>query len=254
MITINKRIRDSFTIVLAVTCFTAFVIAANAAASPSLTPANLTCQGLVNPQGLDAVHPVLGWISITADPTARGQIQTAYQILVADSEAALGKNLGNLWDSGKVMSDQSTHVAYVGKPLKSHQACHWKVRVWNRDGEESPWSPPGSWTMGFVAPDKWQPNWIGNEDRTPLLRKEFMVAKPLKRAWVDASALGLYELRLNGNKVGSDLFAPGWTDYRQRLQYQCYDVSDRVKGGANVIGAEIAPGWFAGKIAWFSNN
>ena len=80
------------------------------------------------------------------------------------------------------------------------------------------------------------------------------MAKPVKRAWVYASALGLYELRLNGSKVGSDLFAPGWTDYRQRVQYQRYDVTDRVKSGANVMGAEIAPGWFAGKIAWFSNN
>ena len=108
--------------------------------------------------------------------------------------------------------------------------------------------------MGFVAPDKWQPNWIGSEERTPLLRKEFKVAQPVKRAWVYASALGLYELRLNGSKVGSDLFAPGWTDYRQRVQYQRYDVTDQVKNGDNVIGAEIAPGWFAGKIAWFSNN
>ena len=144
-------------------CFTALAIAATAATSPALTPANLTCQGLVNPQGLDAAHPGLSWISVSADPPARGQIQTAYQILVADSEAALGQNTGNLWDSGKVVSDQSTHVAYAGKPLRSHQACYWKVRVWNRDGVESAWSQPGSWTMGFVAPDKWQPNWIGSD-------------------------------------------------------------------------------------------
>lgn len=227
---------------------------ASAATNPILTPGNLTCQGLANPQGLDAATPSLSWISISADPTTRGQIQTAYQILVADSETALGKNVGNLWDSDKVESDRSIHVAYAGKPLKSHQACCWKVRVWNRDGAESAWSQPGFWTMGFVAPDKWQPDWIGSGERTPLLRKEFKVAKPVKRAWVYASALGLYELRLNGSKIGSDWFAPGWTDYRQRVQYQRYDVTDQVKIGANVVGAELAPGWFAGKIAWFSNN
>ena len=252
--TIRKQIRGSFTVALVVAGSTAFVWAANAAVSPGLTPANLTCHGLVNPQGLDAAQPKLSWMSVSANPTARGQIQTAYQILVADSEAALGQNTGNLWDSGKVVSDQSTHVAYAGKPLPSHQACYWKMRVWNRDGTESAWSQPSSWTMGFVGPDKWQPDWIGSEERTPLLRREFKVAKPVKRAWVYASALGLYELRLNGGKVGSDLFAPGWTDYRQRVQYQRYDVTDRVKSGANVMGAEIAPGWFAGKIAWFSNN
>lgn len=250
MKTISKRIRDSFTIALVAACFTAVAIAA----SPGLTPTKLTCQGLVNPQGLDTAQPVWSWIPISADPAARGQVQTAYQILVADSEASLSKNVGNLWDSGKVKSDQSTHVAYAGKLLPSHQACYWKVRVWDRDDAVSSWSQPGFWTMGFVAPDKWQPDWIGSDERTPLLRKEFKVAKPVKRAWVYASALGLYELRLNGSKVGSDLFAPGWTDYRQRVQYQRHDVTDLVKSGANVMGAELAPGWFAGKIAWFSNN
>ena len=255
MKTISKRIRDRFTIALVATCFTALAIAATAAASPGLTPRNLTCQGLVNPQGLDAAHPGLNWISISANPTARGQMQTAYQILVADSESALGSNSGNLWDSGQVKSDQSIHVAYAGKPLQSHQACFWKVKVWDGEGVESAWSEPASWAMGFLPSQSgWEPKWIGSDERTPLLRKEFKVAKSLKRAWVYASALGLYELRLNGSKVGSDLFAPGWTDYRQRVQYERYDVTDRVKSGANVMGAEIAPGWFAGKIGWFSNN
>lgn len=87
MITIGKRIWDSFTIALVVTCHAALAFAANAAGSPSLTPVKLTCQGLANPQGLDAATPGLSWISISADPTGRGQIQTAYQILVADSRS-----------------------------------------------------------------------------------------------------------------------------------------------------------------------
>jgi len=248
MNTVSKQIRDSFTITLALACLTALAITATAATSPALTPASLTCQGLVNPQGLDAAQPELNWISISADPAVRGQVQAAYQILVADSEAALGQNVGNLWDSGKVMSDQSAHVAYAGKPLLSHQACHWKVRVWNRNGVESAWSQPGFWTMGFVTPDKWQLNWIGGAGRTGLLRKEFTVKQTLKRAWVYTSALGFYELRLNGSKVGSDRIAPGWTDYFRRVQYRCFDVTDQVKRGANVMGVEIAPGWFAGKI------
>jgi len=248
------RRRHSFTSALAIACFAALAFTVTAATSPALTPTKITCLGLVNPQGLDAAQPALSWISVSSDPAVRGQVQTAYQILVADSAACLDKDTGNLWDSGKVMSDQSTQVAYAGKPLSSHQACYWKVRVWNRDGAESAWSQPGFWTMGFVAPDQWQPDWIGSAVRTPLLRKEFKVAKPVKRAWVYASALGLYELRLNGGKVGSDWFAPGWTDYRQRVQYQCHDVTGQVKSGANVIGAELAPGWFAGKIAWFQNN
>lgn len=238
---------------LAVVSFTA--IAATAAAGPGLTPVNLTCQGLVNPQGIDAAHPGLGWVSTSADPTARGQVQTAYRILVADSGAALGGDGVKLWDSGRVETDQSVHVAYAGPPLQSHQTCCWKVKVWDGDGVESAWSEPASWSIGFLpSQGGWEPKWIGSDRRTPLLRKEFKMAKPVKRAWVYASALGTYELLLNGGKVGGDLLAPGWTDYRKRVQYQRYDVTWQVTSGANVIGAELAPGWFAGKIGWFSTN
>jgi len=249
-----RQIRDGFTIALIVMLFNSLTFAAKAAGSPSLTPVNLRCQGMVNPEGTDATNPELSWVSISSDPTERGQIQTAYQIIVAGSESALSTNVGNLWDSGKVMSDRSIHVAYTGTPLQSHQACFWKVRIWDRDGAASPWSQPSSWTMGFLTSNGWQPNWIGSTDRTQVVRKEFTLSKPVKRAWVYASALGLYELRLNGQKVGDDLFAPGWTDYRARVQYQRYDVTGLVKTGANAIGAVLAPGWYAGKIAWFKAN
>ncbi len=220
----------------------------------AIAPESLRCVGLVNPEGLDAIQPSFSWLLTAADATQRGQVQTAYQILIADSSAALGRDVGNVWDSGKVVSAQATFVAYAGKPLRSHQCCFWKVRVWDRDGAASTWSQPAAWTMGFVAPDQWQPEWIGSAERTPLLRKEFNVAKPVQRAWVYASALGLYELRLNGQKVGNDLFAPGWTDYRKRVQYQRHDVTALVKTGANALGATLAPGWFAGRIAWFKND
>ena len=232
-----------------------FSAAAVLAANSSLTPTHLLCQGLENPQGIDEAQPRLSWISVSSDPAKRGQVQTAYQILVADSESALSDDDGNLWDSGKVESDQSIHIAYAGAPLESHQTCFWKVRVWDGDGEVSGWSEPASWSMGFVAPDRWEPTWIGSgQDRTPLLRKEFSLPGEVKRAWVYSSALGIYELRLNGEKVGDDLFAPGWTDYRARVQYQRYDVTDLLQEGDNAIGAALAPGWFAGNIAWFGRN
>ncbi len=220
-----------------------------------LIPANIACQGMVNPQGIDEARPALSWMSVNSGPAQRGLVQTAFQILVADSETALNDDEGNLWDSGKVVSDQSLHVVYAGKPLQSHQVCFWKVRIWDGDGAVSGWSEPASWSMGFLMPDRWEPKWIGSgEDRTPLLRKEFSLPKMVRHAWVYVSALGIYELRLNGQKVGNDLFTPGWTDYRARVQYQRYDVTDLVQKGDNVIGAVLAPGWFAGNIAWFGNN
>ena len=249
-----KRLTKVIAVTLCV-CSVSASFAAEPVGRNTLSPTRLLCQGLVNPQGIDEARPRLSWYSISSDSAKRGLVQIAYQILVADSESALSNDKGNLWDSGKVTSDQSLHIAYAGKALRSHQSCFWKVRVWDGDGVVSSWSEPACWSMGFVAPDRWQPTWIGSgRDRTPLLRKEFSLAKQVKRAWVYASALGLYELRLNGQKVGDDLFAPGWTDYRARVQYQRYDVTDLVQQGDNAVGAALAPGWFAGKIAWFGNN
>jgi len=221
---------------------------ANAGGMPIISAAKLQCEQLETPRAVEKTHPNFSWICESRDPAARAQMQTAYQILVADSPAALAKDQGNLWDSGKVKSDQSTFVTCAGKPLAAHQEYYWKVRLWNRDDAASSWSQPAFWSMGFLPAAPWKPTWISSAGRTGLLRKEFTIKKTLKRAWVYASALGFYELRLNGGKVGSDLFAPGWTDYFQRVQYGRYDVTAQVKRGGNVMGAEIAPGWFAGKI------
>jgi len=123
-----------------------------------LSPMELRVEALVNPLGIDAKEPRLSWI---VGSSIRGERQTAYQILVADDEAALARDEGNLWDSGKVESDETTGVAYAGKPLQSRQRCVWKVRVWNKDGEPSAWSAPAIWTMGLTEPDDWKAQWIG---------------------------------------------------------------------------------------------
>jgi alpha-L-rhamnosidase len=229
------------------------VCQANAGEMPIISATRLQCEGIETPRAIEKTQPNFRWICESSDPAVRAQVQTAYQILVADSPDALTKDQGNLWDSGKVKSDQST-VTYAGQPLAAHQEVYWKVRLWNHDDAVSPWSQPAYWSMGFLPSAPWQPTWIGSDGRTDLFRKEFIVKNSLKRAWVYASALGLYELRLNGSKVGSDLFTPGWTDYRARVQYQRYDVTDLAQQGGNVIGAEIAPGWFAGRIGWFAKN
>lgn len=386
----------------------------------------LSCEHAINPLGLDVAHPRLSWKMRAAAVNDRGQLQTAYQVLVASTAAKLRAGHGDLWDAGKMPSGQSVLVDYAGKPLMSHQACYWKVRVWDRDGTVSAWSAPGLWTMGVLAPSEWRARWIGvgvmgadwqdytletrftlkqgaagiyfraqgasnaymwqinsfgaepvlkvhlrvggayailkqvplghiitradlerphtlrlqlqgarietfldghlvdtttdatlshggiglregtdesaifhslrvlnvsgqtlfNADftpgganpftagtpgpdgltvsdsdallsgnlRTPRLRREFALPRLVRRAWIYASALGLYELRLNGQRVGDQLYAPGWTDYRLRVQYQTYDVTKLLHPGANAIGAQLAPGWYAGNIAWFGPN
>ena len=173
-------------------CLT-FGLAAALAVSPNvMTVTNLRCEYQTNPLGVDVPNPRLFW---KLESPMRGQRQTAYQILVASSADVLAKDKGDLWDSGKVASDETIQIPYRGQPLKSSQQVFWKVRVWDKDGKASAWSQPASWTMGVLndadrpSPGGfgvagWQAQWIGataTNSATLLLRREFMV-KPARSA------------------------------------------------------------------------
>jgi alpha-L-rhamnosidase len=230
-------------------------------AAAGLKPVALRCEYRVNPLGLDESRPRLTW---RVESRARGQRQTAYQVLVASSKTRLQKNSGDLWDSGKVTGDQTVNVVYAGKPLSSRQPCFWKIRVWDRDGNASRWSRPACWTMGLLRPDDWQADYISFHDTSPVFtnrqslflpparqyRKEFRAAKPVKRATIYATALGVYELYLNGRRVGDAYFAPGWTDYHQRACYWTYDVTPLIERGDNALGAWLADGWYSGYLGF----
>jgi len=394
--------------------------ATRAEAARKPLPVQLRCEYLNNPLGIEATRPRLSWI-ITSDQ--RGQKQTAYQLLVASSESLLKQNKGDLWDAGKVLSDQSVLVAYHGTPLTSGQQCFWKVRVWGMDQKPSAWSEPALWTMGLLKPEEWEAaKWIGEEKRapgynsegyqwiwypeghpnqvapsgtryfrrkfsvqagkqvtaatcnltcdngftlfvngvqagqgtnwsqppklnikeylvsgvntlavaatnessaagltgkltvqfddhtslvvaldqswktlnqevanwksdsfddsawpeamvlgpmgmapwggvrwdeggrtwvlppSPYLRRVFTAAKPIRRATIYATALGAYELHLNGTRVGQDYFNPGWTEFRKRVYYHTYDVTKMLRQGDNAIGAILSDGWYSGYI------
>jgi alpha-L-rhamnosidase len=214
---------------------------------------DLRCEYSKNPIGIDTLNPRLSWV---LESDERGQKQTGYRILVASSPEILGKDKGDLWDTGKVKSKCSVHHEYSGKSLKSGIACHWKVKTWDRDGIEAPWSEPASWDMGLLDKSDWQALWIGSAAETasdrsspcPFLRRGFKLRGAVARARLYASALGLYEIELNGNRVGIDYFTPGWTDYKLHVQYQSYDVTDMLQEGENVIGAILGDGWFSGYL------
>jgi len=112
-----------------------------------LIPTRLRCDYRVAPLGIDSPNPRLDWILSPSDPSVRGVTQSAYQILVASSSDLLAKDQGDLWDSGKVPSDQMNQIAYAGKALASAQEVWWKVRVWDQEGKPSAWSEPTQWTM-----------------------------------------------------------------------------------------------------------
>ncbi len=387
-------------------------------------PVNLRCEHLADPLGIDETVPRLSWEMVDS---RRGAVQRAYRILVADDAKLLSADTGNLWDTGKVTSDESVDVEYAGLPLRSQARAYWKVRVWGNDDRPSPWSQVARWTMGLLEQSDWQAKWIGydkalvQDDPLPFedahwiwfagdpdrnapagtrcfraslvlpddieivqaviritaddqfeltingqpigksdgetdawkrpvtadvaavlqpgrnvlaveaqntapgsagliaklivtpsegepvvfvsdtswkcsdqpagawtqpafddrhwpaaaslgnfgvnpwgrlpsgelllpppryFRKAFTAKGPVRRATVYGSALGLYELRINGRRVGDDYFTPGWTDYSKRIYYNTYDITDLICPGANALGAVLADGWYAGYVGF----
>ena len=142
---------------------TAEAIAADVPAS--VRPVNLRCEYRTNTLGVDAPAPRLSWKLEASNLAARGLAQSAYQVLVASSEALLARNQGDLWDSGKVNADTSIQVAYRGKPLSSGELAWWKVRVWDNDAHASAWSAAARWSMGLLAESDWKGKWIGLDGR-----------------------------------------------------------------------------------------
>ena len=230
-------------------------------AGAKLTPTQLRTEYLVDPITIETPAPRLTWILESAE---RGQKQTAYRILVASSEKNLKRDTGDLWDSAQVASDETVNIPYAGHPLPSGQRCFWKVKTWDQDGKESAWSKPAVWCMGLLKPEDWKAQWISFKDTSPVhndrqhlllpparhYRKEFTAGKAIARATVYASALGIFELHLNGQRVGDAYFEPGWADYHQRSYYRAHDVTELVRKGGNALGAIVADGWYAGYVGY----
>ena len=224
-----------------------------------LVPAHLTCEYRADPRGIDALRPRLSW---QVQSPLRGERQTAYRILVADSPQELARSRGNVWDSGKVLSGRTVAVRYGGPALASGRVCFWKVRVWDKDGKPSPGSAPAQWQMGLLRPSDWRASWISAATPRdtkdggltlppcPYLRKTFTLDRSIKRATLYATARGLYALSVNRKRVGDAVFAPGWTDYTKRIVYQTYDVTGRLHVGANTLGAVLGDGWYGGYVGF----
>ncbi len=240
---VNRRLTSRFVIRVGVAAL--LCLGLNAGAG-ELRVQQLRCEYLENPVGIDATTPRLSWI-VTSD--RRAEQQTAYQILVASSATKLKANDGNLWDSGKVPSNETVQIHYAGQPLQSSQQCFWKVRAWDKNGEPSSWSKPAVWEMGLLAAGDWQAQWIGrttdtNSQPAPLLRRKFELPEQVKRATVYVCGLGYYELHLNGKQVGHRLLDPGYTRYDKRVLYATYDVTAQLKRGPNALGVILGNGWY----------
>ena len=271
-------------------------------AAHAIAPGALKTEFLDNPLGIDTTKPRFSW---TVEDTTPGAKQTAYQVQAASSPEKLAKGEGDLWDSGKVMSDQSHLVEYAGKPLVSRQQVWWRVKTWDQVGKETGWSETACFEVGLLDAADWSARWIRTPgatgivndvtrrwqrmatpplernirnfyntapatpeimekvsqeiaqrldaiDPAPLFRKSFSLPAKPKQARAYVCGLGLAELRINGRKVGDDVFTPAETPYDETAGYLVHDVTSLLHDGENAIAAIVSPGGYNQPVAFAS--
>ena len=214
----------------------------------ALSVGAMTVNARVDPLGISREDISLGW-AIEAEE--RGTVQSAYQVRLRETESG-----AELWDSGRVASDRQVDVRVPDSiSLTSGQRYAWQVRVWDGTGRASDWSAPAWFEIGLCSPQDWSgAKWIGRpksdpaDESLPLLRGTVEIPKPVKTARLYASAHGIYQLSINGARVGDQFLAPGWTDYTRRIQAQTYDVTALLRLGRNALGAMLGDGWYRGKV------
>ena len=213
---------------------------------------NPRTEQMVNPLGLDTATPRMSWM---LESDQNNVMQTAYHLLVASSLELLEEGKADLWDSGKVISDASQWITYNGLPLKPNQRVWWKVKSYTSQGETT-WSTPATWGVGLLKESQWTGRWIGLDKAMPwddesqwarlsarYIRKEFALQKEIKRATLYIAGMGLYELYINGQKVGDQVLAPAPTDYRKTILYNTFDVTSLLASN-NAIGVALGNGHF----------
>ncbi|PRY02490.1 family 78 glycoside hydrolase catalytic domain [Allonocardiopsis opalescens] len=224
--------------------------AAAAAAEVSVT--DLRVQDAPRPLGTDAARPRLSW---RLESQRRGVLQTAYQIQVAASAAALRDGEAEVWDSGRVATGASAHIPYAGPALEPGTRYHWRVRVWDEAGTPTRWSSPSWWETGLFDEADWHgAAWIGRgpgreepegeHPPAPRLRHEFDSGGPVARARLYLSGLGYSVAHINGERVGGSVLDPGHTDYSDTAFYTVHDVTELLDEGPNAIGVELGRGFY----------
>lgn len=215
---------------------------------------DLKTNDMTDPFGTDDPSPAFGW---RMESNIAGQCQTAYAVTVAKDSAMTD----TVWESGKTESDVSVGITYEGEPLEELTAYYWQVTVWDRDGNtvvsdtakfttalmsEGAWDGSEFITVGAAAPEK--------GGGVPVFRKTLAADKPIGSAVLCSTALGNYDVFVNGERVGEltedgttvyDELKPGYTDMGQRVQYQCYDITQLLdKDGENTVSAIVTNGWW----------
>ena len=207
---------------------------------------DLKCEYRTNPLGIDNAKPRFSWKLAEENPT-RGQKQTAYQILVASSLDQLNNNIGDVWDSNKIKSNQSVNNAFEGGELESTKQYFWKVKVWDATKKASNWSNVANFSVGLLKKDDWKGEWIYKKDQSKKdhnwYRKNFSLDKNPQSAFIYVASFGYHEVYVNGKKVSKTVLNPVYSHMKTRLPYLTYNIKEFLKEGDNVIGIWHAAGW-----------
>lgn len=240
----NKSIKKSnflFTVLIA--CLVSFQFSA-LGNSVEFGPVELRCEYLINPLGVDEKNPRLSW---KVKDDSQGALQTAYQIIVSTDSTFLKNGIKHVWNSGKVLSS-ATLINYAGKPLTSGTRYYWTVKVWNKIGQPYP-LPSKSFFETGIGSVQWSGSWISDGEgvevkHAPYFRTQFNASKKIKNARVYLAAAGLYELYINGNKIGNQRLDPTYTRFDRRVLYVTHDITASVTAGKNAIGVVLGNGWY----------
>lgn len=228
--------------------FSSYCWPSSASATIPCLPAGLQCEHLINPIGIDAAAPRFSW---RLDDTRQNARQTAYQLSVGTDSAGISRGEKTVWHSRRVASDAQL-IVYAGKSLQPFTRYFWQVTVWDKNGKPSR-SNVANFETGMMTSKNWQGAWIsdGNDvtlKPAPYFRKTFETTKQIKSARAYIAAGGLYELYLNGQKIGNQRLDPMYTRFDRRTLYVTYDVTSQLQGqgeaGKHAIGVLLGNGWY----------
>lgn len=204
----------------------------------------LRCEYMERPIGVDNPNPRLSWMMFDE---RKGAAQHAYRITIGTDSLSVGLKNGISWDSGKLPGPSSL-LTYKGKKLQPFTKYFWRLEVWDKDDKALP-AVISSFETGLMGMENWKGTWISDRNDinilpAPYFRKEFQSAKQIRFARAYIAAAGLYELYLNGEKVGNHRLDPMYTRFDRRNLYVSYDVTENLKAGRNAIGVLLGNGWY----------
>lgn len=238
--TINTMIKFSLSLLATLLCCNLVF----ASGKEVCIPEKLLCEHLANPLGIDNPNPRLGW---RLQDSRQGAKQTAYRLLVGTDSMAVVGGQGNMWDSNRINSSDRL-VTYEGTELQPFTRYYWKVLVWDKEGQEAT-SSVNAFETGMMGIDNWQGAWIGDghgidHKPAPYFRKTFDTRKTIRSARAYIAVAGLYELYINGERIGNHRLDPMYTRFDRRNMYVTYDVTSQLLNGKNAIGVLLGNGWY----------